>query len=43
MYMRDELHLCGKWAAIFADELSAAVNNGMGSLTHSFGSKQRLN
>ena len=29
MYMRDGLHLSGKGAAVFADELSAAVDSGM--------------
>ena len=28
MYMKDGLHLSGKGAAVFADELSAAVDNG---------------
>ena len=32
MYMRDGLHLSGKGAAVFADELSAAVNINMGSI-----------
>ena len=32
MYMRDGLHLSGKGAAVFADELSAAVDSGMGSI-----------
>ena len=30
--MRDGLHLSGKGAAVFLDELSAAVDNGMGSV-----------
>ena len=38
MYMRDGLHLTGKGAAVFADELSAAVDSGMGSITNIFGS-----
>ena len=38
MYMKDGLHISGKGAAVFADELSAAVDNGMGSITNSFGS-----
>ena len=33
MYTRDGLHLSGKGAAMFADELSAAVESGMGSIT----------
>ena len=32
-YMRDGLHLSEKGAAVFADELSAAVDSGMGSKT----------
>ena len=32
MYMRDGLHLSGKGTAVFADELSAAVGSGMGSI-----------
>ena len=31
MYMKDGLHLSGKGAAMFADELSAAVDSGMRS------------
>ena len=31
MFMRDWLHLSGKCAAVFADELSAAADSGMGS------------
>ena len=42
MYMRDGLHLSGKGAAVFADELSAAVDSGMGGITNSFGSKHCL-
>ena len=30
-------------AAVFADELSAAVDNGMGTMTNIFGSKHCLN
>ena len=30
MYMKDGLHLSGKGAAVFADELSEAVESGMG-------------
>ena len=40
MYMKDGLHLSGKGAAVFADELSAAVDSGM---TIIFGSKHCLN
>ena len=43
MYMRDGLHLSGKGAAVFADELSAAVESGMGSINNIFGSKHCLN
>ena len=32
MFMRDGLHLSGKDAAVFTDELSAAVDSGMGSI-----------
>ena len=32
MYMRDGLHVSGKGAAVFAGELSAAVDRGMGSI-----------
>ena len=32
MYMKDGLHLSGKGAAVFADELSAAVESGRGSI-----------
>ena len=39
MYMRDGLHLSGKVAGVFADELSAAVDSGMGSTKNIFGSK----
>ena len=43
MYMKDGLHLSGKGAAVFADELSAAVDSGMGTMTNIFGSKHCLN
>ena len=43
MYMRDGRHLSGKRAAVFADELSAAVESGMGSIKNIFGSKHCLN
>ena len=39
MYMREGLQQSGKGAAVFADELSAAVDSGMGSITNIFGSK----
>ena len=31
MYMKDGLHLSGKGAAVFSDELTAAVDSGMGT------------
>ena len=34
MYMKDGLHLSGKRAAVFADELSAVVDSGMGTITN---------
>ena len=34
MYMRDGLHLNGKGAVVFAEELLAAVDSGMGSITN---------
>ena len=43
IYMRDGRHLSGKGAAVFADELSAAEDSGMGSITNIFGSKHCLN
>ena len=43
IYMRDGLHLSGKGAAVSADELSAAVDNGMGSINNIFGTKHCLN
>ena len=42
-YIRTCLYLSGKRAAVFADELSAAVASGMGSITNVFGSKHYLN
>ena len=33
IYMRDGLHLSGKGAAVFVDELPEAVESGMGSIT----------
>ena len=43
MYTKDGLHLSGKGAAVYAAELSAAVDSGMGTMTHIFGSKHCLN
>lgn len=43
MYTRDRLHLSRKGAAMFADELSAAVDSGMSSITNIFGSTNLLN
>ena len=43
MYVSDGLHLSGKSATLFAVELSAAVDSGMGSITNSFGSNHCLN
>ena len=43
MYMKDELHLSGKGAAVFADKLSAAVDSDLGTMTNIFGSKHSLN
>ena len=43
MYTKDGLHLRGKGAAVFADELSAAVDSDMGSITNILGSKHYLN
>ena len=34
MYMKDGFHLSGKGAAVFADELSAAVDSGMDTMIH---------
>ena len=42
MYKKDGHHLSGKGEAVFADELSAAVDSGMGSIIHIFGSKHCL-
>ena len=36
MYVRDGLQLSGKSTAVFSDELSAAVNSGVGSITNIF-------
>ena len=38
MFMRDGLYLSVKGAAVFADELSAAVDSGMGSIKTIFSS-----
>ena len=43
MFMRDGLHLSGKGEAEFADELSAAVDSGMGNINNISGSKHCLN
>ena len=43
MYMKDGLHLSGNGAAVFADELSAALDSGMGTMTNIFGSKHCFN
>ena len=43
MYMRDGLHLSGNGATVFVDELSVAVDSGMGSIINIFGSKHCLN
>ena len=42
MYMRDGLHLSGMGAAVFAGELSAAVDRGTGSITQNDISKHCL-
>ena len=36
MYTKDGLHLNGKDAAVLADQLSAAVESGIGSITNIF-------
>ena len=41
--MKDGIHISRKGAAVFADELSAAVDSGMGSMTNMLGSKHCLN
>ena len=41
--MRDGLHLSGKRATMLTDELSAAVDSGMGSIHDIFGSTHCLN
>ena len=42
MFMKDGLHLSGKGAAVFVDELSAA-DSGMGSINNIFCNKHCLN
>ena len=37
--MRDGLHLSGKGASVFTNELSAPVDNGMRSIKNIFGNK----
>ena len=37
MFMRDGRRLNGRCAAVFADELSAAVDSSIGSINHIFG------
>ena len=34
MYVRDGLHLSGKGAAVFAEELSGAVDSGLGKVSY---------
>ena len=34
MYVRDGLHLSGKWAAVFVEGLSGAVASGMGKVRY---------
>ena len=43
MFMWNGLHLSGKGAAVFLEELSAVVDSGMGSINNIFGSKHCLN
>ena len=43
MFMRDQLHLSGKGAAVFGNELLATVNRGMGSNKNIFASKHCFN
>ena len=43
MCTMDGLHISGKDEAVFADELSAAVDSGMDSVTNTFGNKHCLN
>ena len=43
MFMKDGLHLSGNGAAVLANELSAAIDSGMGSINNIFVSKHCLN
>ena len=43
MFMRDGLHLSGNGAAVLGEELSGAVNSGVGSINNIFCSQQCLN
>ena len=43
MFMRDRLHLSGKSAAVFVDELSGAIDSGLSSIKNIFGSRHCLN
>ena len=43
MYMRNRLNVSGEGAAVFADEILAAVDSGMDSITNIVGSKHCLN
>ena len=43
MFMRDGLRLSGEGAAVFVDELSAAIDSGMGSIKTIFDSKHYFN
>ena len=43
MFNSDGLHLSGKGAAAFADDLSGAVDSGMDSIQNMFGTKYCLN
>ena len=43
MFMRDGLLLSGNGTAVFVDELSAAVDSGLGSINNIFGNKHCLN
>ena len=42
MYMRNRLNVSGEGAVVFVDEISAAVDSRMGSITNIFGSKHCL-
>ena len=41
--MWDGLHVSGKGAAVFVDELTAAADSGKSSITNIFGDKHCLN